>query len=645
MIGENNFTSKQIDTFRLITELSSGQLNSTFKAEQVQSSPRVVVFKLFHAVHLPEINRERFLQEIRLLKKVKHPHILPVLAGGFYEDSPYIVSAYAAHGSLRDRLNAIAPQFLTMQEAIAIISDIGRALQFLHQINITHRNLKPENILFNEQGEMLLADSSIVTIEDSVPVERAHNTNTFPYMAPEQFYRRTNKESDQYALGCVAFELLTGIAPFAGSAFSSMASTHTNEALVPPTQLNMLLPEYIQKAILTAMAKQETERYPHIKDFVAALAGSTRAQNAAISVPSPTTIPSSHDQYVSPLLQQSQEDSATITLQGKKPPYTPSIDRNIGPIVPVPYESIPLAQSPPVENMALPPDTPEQQVAETGDNELPTQLETNESIAEDNFFGDTIATRPNLEAVPPLNSGLTAADYRMNRVEQPGIMYGAGVPFAEAQVAPNAQHVKNNKSNWLPLSKNFVLLVGISWVLIAVLILSMVYIIIPSAHPFTHIVGPISQKSTPRPTLQPTPTTHPTAIPTVRPTPKPSPSPTPDPTPSPTVTPGPTPSPSPITIPVFTVSPTSLNGPTDCQSIPFGFKCSVTVSLPQNYPGNAHWTASSSGNITAAFVPPHGTLSPGQQQSVNIVVGKTCPHNSSFIFSTQDSKAIVSWSC
>ncbi len=643
MIGENNFTSKQIDTFRLITELSSGQLNSTFKAEQMQSSPRVVIFKLFHAVHLPEIKRERFLQEIRLLKKVKHPHILPVLAGGFYEDSPYIVSAYAAHGSLRDRLNIIAPQFLSMQEAIAIISDIGRALQFLHQINITHRNLKPENILFNEQGEMLLADSSIVTIEDSVPVERAHNTNTFPYMAPEQFYRRTNKESDQYALGCVAFELLTGIAPFVGSAFRSMASMHTNEALVPPTQLNMLLPEYIQKAILTAMAKQETERYPHIKDFVAALTGSTKVQNAAIMVPSPTTIPSSHDQYVSPLLQQLQEDSATITLQDKKPPYTPSIDKNIEPILPVPYESIPLSQSPPVENMDLPTDTSAQLVEEAGDSEQPTQIEPHEAIAEDNFFGDTIATRPNLEAIHSLNNSLEAADYRMSGVEQPGIIYGADIAFEKAQAAPNAQIGENNKSNWLPLAKNFVLLVGISWVMIVALILSMVFIIIPSAHPITNIISPIGQNSTPHPTLQPT--THPTAIPTVRPTSKPSPSPTPDPTPSPTVTPEPTPSPSPITIPVFTISPTSLNGPTDCQFVPFGFKCSVTVSLPQNYPGNAHWSASSSGNITAVFVPPHGTLSPGQQQSVNVFVGKTCPHNSSLIFSTQDTKVAVAWSC
>lgn len=649
MIGENNFISKQIDTFRLITEISSGQLNSTYKAEQVQASPRVVVFKLFHAVHLPEIKQERFLQEIRLLKKVKYPHILPVLDGGFYEDSPYTVSAYAAHGSLRDRLNALAPQSLSLQEAIAIISEIGRALQFFHQINITHRNLKPENILFDEQGKLLLADSSIVTIEDSMPVERAHNTNSFPYMAPEQFHRRTNKESDQYALGCVTYELLTGIAPFAGSTFLSMADMHATEAPVPPTQLNMLLPEYIQTAILTAMAKQEAERYLHIKDFVAALTGNAKVQNAAIVGPSPTLISPSHDQYASPLLQQAQEDSATLTLQDEKPPDTPAIDKDIEPIVPVSSESIPLSQSPPVEHMDLQPEKPAQLVEEAGEDEQPAQVETHEMAVEDNFFGDDIATRPNLEAVPPLNTDLATAESMMSGVGQQSNIYGAGIPAEAAQATPNTQVGRNNKSNWLPLSKNFVLLVGISWVIIAALILSMVFIIIPSAHPFTNSVSPIGQKPTPHPTLLPTPTTHPTAIPTASPTPKPSPSPSPSPSPTPSSTPSPTPeptpSPSPITVPVFTVSPTSLNGPTDCQSIRSGFKCAVTVSLPQNYPGNVHWSAATSGNITAIFNPQHGTLSPGQQQAVTIFVGKACPQNSSFIFSTQDAKVAVAWSC
>lgn len=647
MIGENNLIGKQIDTFRLITKLSSGELNSTYKAEQMQPSPRVVVFKLFSPVHLPEIKRERFLQEIRLLKKVKHPHILPVLDGGCYEDSPYIVSAYAAHSSLRDRLNAQVTQFLPMQEAIAIISEVGKALQFFHQINIIHRNLKPENILFNGQGEVLLADSSITTIEDTVPIEKAHNANAFPYMAPEQFHGRTNKESDQYALGCIAYELLTGIAPFAGAVFQSMADMHTNEVLVPPTQLNMLLPAYLQEAMLTAMAKQETNRFPHIKDFVAALTPAIKAQNVPIIVLSPTITPPSHAQHEAPLLLQPEEDSAVTTFQDEKLPDTPAIAaiiEDMQPAWPAPQGPVAVLQSPTLmENMDFPPDTPVQPVEYAENNEHLPQIETNEAAAVDSFFEYETPTRPYLGIVLPQNNAVASANHLMNEVEQPQMLYEADIPDEAAQAGPYALPVKNNAGNRLAVVKKFVLLVGIAWAIIAALILSMVFIIIPSAHTLTNIVSPIGQKATPRPTLQPTPTAHPTAMPTVRPTPVPSPSPIP--TPSATATPIATPSPSPVTIPVLTVSPTSLNGHTDCQSVQFGFRCTVTLSLPQNYPGNAHWTASASSNITAVFFPSHGTLSPGQQQTVNIFIGKTCSHNGSLIFSTQDSKAVVSWSC
>lgn len=403
MIGENNFIGKQIDTFRLITELSSGELDTTYKAEQVQVAPRIVVFKLFHSVQLPEIQRTRFQQEIRLLKKVKHPHILPVLDGGFYENSPYSASEYVAHGSLRDRLNALTSPFLPMQEAIAIISDIGRALQFFHQINITHSNLKPENILFHEDGELLLADSSITTIQDSVPIELAHNTNTFPYMAPEQFLGRANKESDQYALGCIAYELLTGIAPFAGSAFRNMANTHANEVLVPPTQLNMLLPEYMQKAILTAMAKQETDRYPHIKDFIAALTGSAKAQNVPIIVPSLSTIPPAPAPQVPPVIQQPQEDSAVTLLQDVTLPDTPTTltVEDIQPVTPFPQEPLPAVQPPTLrenrEVMDFLPDTPAQPVEDAEMSKGTDQSETYDVIEEERFLGTTYLHSPILQ--------------------------------------------------------------------------------------------------------------------------------------------------------------------------------------------------------------------------------------------------------
>src|SRR5207237_8878500 len=98
---------------------------------------------------------------------------------------------------------------LTIQESLAILRMVGQVLQYTHQMNILHGNLKPENILFSDTGDMLLTDFSVVALQDTFDTEHDHNSSSFPYMAPEQFLGRMNKESDQYALGCIAYELLT----------------------------------------------------------------------------------------------------------------------------------------------------------------------------------------------------------------------------------------------------------------------------------------------------------------------------------------------------------------------------------------------------------------------------------------------------
>ena len=654
MIGENNFTNKQIDTYKLIAELQSSQLNSSYKAEQLQPSPHTVVFKLFHAVHLPAIKRERFLQEIGLLKKVKHTHILPILDGGFYEDSPYIVTEYAPHGSLRDRLSTQSTQFMHTQEAISIISDIGRALQFFHQINITHGNLKPENILFNKQGKVLLADCSIMTIVDSIPVKQAHNTNTFPYMAPEQFSGRTNKEGDQYALGCITYELLTGIAPFAGTLFQSMANDRANESLVPPTQLNMLLPEYIQKAVLIAMATQEKDRYPHIKDFIAALTFNAKPPITPIVSLSPTLTQTPHTSLAvqETILQQPQQDSekseesATVTLQDVQDAKPPVIDAPDDPVVLPQQEPAPIEQSPVVEDKMEPSlDTPPP--VEDSENSQPlSQSEVSETTGEEGFFEDDAPTLPSLEALPIPSGVPVSENSQPNGAEEPRNVYATSSPAGIAQVAPPAFHSvpggnnQQNQSSRLKLVKSFTLLVGISLAIITALILSMIFIVIPSAHTLTSIASTSSPKPTLHATVQPTPTTRPIPTPTLRPTPRSTPSPTPQSTPSPT--PQPTPSPTPVS--EWTISPTSLNAQTNCLSSQVFYHCTVTMFLPQNYAGNIHWSASSN-NLIALFKPSRGTLSPGQQLQVDIYVRASCPQRGDLIFQTDTTKIVVSWSC
>jgi tetratricopeptide (TPR) repeat protein len=144
-----------------------------------------------------------------------------------------------------------------------------------------HRDLKPANILFNAQGEALLADFGLATVLDNTGTQRRDSGGTPAYMAPEQFEGMVSTKSDQYALACIAYEMLTGANPFA-TPYQSIEAVwyqHARVQPVPPTQLNPQLPSHVERAILTALAKQRANRYADIETFLAALQSSPDAQN------------------------------------------------------------------------------------------------------------------------------------------------------------------------------------------------------------------------------------------------------------------------------------------------------------------------------------------------------------------------------
>jgi tetratricopeptide (TPR) repeat protein len=215
-------------------------------------------------------DRDAFLQEARLLRKLKHPAILPVIDVGFDLGRPYIVTQYATGGSLRARLRQWNGRPLPLTEALRILLSIGHALSHAHQHNVFHRDLKPENILFNEQGEPLLADFGIAVAPPTAQTFRAGQGGTPAYMAPEQFEGLISPKSDQYSLGCIGYELLTGRRPFdAGQGgFEMIWYQHAHVPPEPPTHWNPAIPEVVEEALLRALAKERTARYQDIAAFL-----------------------------------------------------------------------------------------------------------------------------------------------------------------------------------------------------------------------------------------------------------------------------------------------------------------------------------------------------------------------------------------
>jgi serine/threonine protein kinase len=175
------------------------------------------------------------------------------------------VSEYAPNGSLDKTMQHQARLPWDVDQALLIILRIGQALQYAHQQNILHCNLKPQNILFNEQGEALLADFSLVSLPESLQA-----TAVATYMAPEQILGTISKQCDQYSLGCIAYEMFTGHTPYHAQSLQ-YGNRQRLPQLIPPTQFNPALPQHIERAILTALAPEPDQRYSDLQTFLAAL--------------------------------------------------------------------------------------------------------------------------------------------------------------------------------------------------------------------------------------------------------------------------------------------------------------------------------------------------------------------------------------
>ena len=272
------FVGTCFGNYRVTAEIGSGGYGIVYRGEHTILTEREVAIKMLHAHLRASEERERFLQEAHLLERLKHPYILHIFDVGIHEGFPYLVSEYASQGSLRNLLKSYAPHPLPVPVALTILTQIGQALYYAHEQHIVHRDLKPENILFNTQGDALLVDFGIATTMSTASIKQVNIVGTPSYMAPEQFQGSVSKESDQYSLGCIAYELFTGQPPFAPTEFFVMGFNHLTKAPVAPRQLNPALPPSIEQAILKATAKQRHLRHADIKAFISALHSPTNAQ-------------------------------------------------------------------------------------------------------------------------------------------------------------------------------------------------------------------------------------------------------------------------------------------------------------------------------------------------------------------------------
>src|ERR1700730_3891435 len=274
MAANNPLIGKQIGNYRILAEINSGSFGSVYQGKHVifEDDP-IVAIKLLHTALRSQQEQTEFIREAKVLKKLNHPHILRILDAGFQDGVPYLVTEYAAGGSLRDYLNKTNGLPITLNKTINILTQIGQALDYTHQQHIIHRDLKPENILFNQEGEALLADFGIAILLASTRTGLFGVSGTPPYMAPEQFEGLASAKSVQYSLGCIAYELVTGQRLFTipNATLEAYWYHHAKVEPTPPTRYQQQLPAHIEQAILTALAKDRAQRHRDVPTFSNAL--------------------------------------------------------------------------------------------------------------------------------------------------------------------------------------------------------------------------------------------------------------------------------------------------------------------------------------------------------------------------------------
>jgi tRNA A-37 threonylcarbamoyl transferase component Bud32 len=264
------------DAFRVESELPAGGMSRIFLANE-QSLNRRVVVKVLPPELTSEVSSARFRQEMELLARLQHPHILPILSSGSRGELLYYIMPFVAGESLRHRIAAEGA--LPVTDAVRILSEVADALGYAHAAGVLHRDIKPENILL-EGRHAVLADFGVArALVDARTGARLTATGvavgTPGYMSPEQLAGDAiDARAEIYALGVVGYEMLSGKPPFEGPTAQAVLTAHLTTPPLPLTEVRPEVPPQVSNAISRALSKNPEERFVTALEFAEALGGS-----------------------------------------------------------------------------------------------------------------------------------------------------------------------------------------------------------------------------------------------------------------------------------------------------------------------------------------------------------------------------------
>jgi serine/threonine-protein kinase len=283
MVTASAFVPELVDQLReatlgeyeVLTELGRGGMATVFLAHDLQLDRKVAIKVMDPALLKGEGMVERFKLEARTAAQLSHPHIIPIFAVRHQETLLFFVMKFVEGRPLDSIANEVGKFPIVMVQSI--VSRVGEALGYAHRRGVVHRDIKPANIMIDVEGQPVVTDFGIAKVADTRGLTMTGATIGTPtYMSPEQCAAGViTGSSDQYSLGVVAYEMLTGHTPFPGDSIVSLLYKHVHEPPPPFQDQRPDCPPGVHDAVMKMLAKKPEDRFPHLEAAVQALGNVT----------------------------------------------------------------------------------------------------------------------------------------------------------------------------------------------------------------------------------------------------------------------------------------------------------------------------------------------------------------------------------
>ncbi len=265
--------------YEILGELGRGGMATVYAAHDIALDRRVAIKVIAPSLGASPALVERFRREARTAASLSHPNIIPIYSVRHADRLLYFVMKHVEGRPLDSVLRETGA--LPVPTVQAILGQVASAVGYAHRHGVVHRDIKPGNILIDDEGWCVVTDFGIAKVAESEGLTTSGMmVGTPAYMSPEQCLSNDiSGASDQYALGVVAYEMLTGRLPFPGTSMMSVMYAHVHVPVPAIEELRAECPPELAAAVMRMLAKEPADRWPSIEEAVAALGHLTASQD------------------------------------------------------------------------------------------------------------------------------------------------------------------------------------------------------------------------------------------------------------------------------------------------------------------------------------------------------------------------------